>query len=276
MKVTYFGTTVLLFDDGKDQILLDAHFTRPSLFQFAFGKVSSNHQTVDSILKQYPFNRLKAIFISHTHYDHCLDLSYLAESTKADVYGSPSCKNVINNDKVPFYSFDQSMNYQTGKFHIQVIPSIQSKTNWYNNDLGQIIDKPIIQPASRKEFKEGGSFDFVIKHNKKTYLIRPSCNYIEGQLDDIKADVLYLGIGAMSKRDNQFKKKFFEETIQKVQPKTVIPIHWDNFFKPLSVPSYNYPIVLENPEQAMHDLANYCSKNNIECLVQLPLTSVEF
>ena len=27
MKVTYFGTTTLLFDDGKDQIFFDAHFT---------------------------------------------------------------------------------------------------------------------------------------------------------------------------------------------------------------------------------------------------------
>lgn len=31
MKVTFFGTTTLLFDDGKDQILFDAHFTRPSI-----------------------------------------------------------------------------------------------------------------------------------------------------------------------------------------------------------------------------------------------------
>ena len=31
MKVTYLGTTVLLFDDGKDQILFDAHVTRPSI-----------------------------------------------------------------------------------------------------------------------------------------------------------------------------------------------------------------------------------------------------
>ena len=34
LKVTFFGTTVLLFDDGKDQILFDAHFTRPYLQKF--------------------------------------------------------------------------------------------------------------------------------------------------------------------------------------------------------------------------------------------------
>jgi quinol monooxygenase YgiN len=34
LKITFFGTTVLLFDDGKDQILFDAHFTRPHLQKF--------------------------------------------------------------------------------------------------------------------------------------------------------------------------------------------------------------------------------------------------
>ena len=38
MKVTCFGTTTLLFDDGRDQILFDAHLTRPSLARYLFGK----------------------------------------------------------------------------------------------------------------------------------------------------------------------------------------------------------------------------------------------
>ena len=37
MKVTYFGTTTLLFDDGKDQILFDAHLTRPSIGKYVLG-----------------------------------------------------------------------------------------------------------------------------------------------------------------------------------------------------------------------------------------------
>jgi len=30
LKVSFFGTSTLLFDDGKDQILFDAHVTRLS------------------------------------------------------------------------------------------------------------------------------------------------------------------------------------------------------------------------------------------------------
>ena len=37
LKVTFFGTTTLLFDDGKDQILFDAHVTRPSIEKYVAG-----------------------------------------------------------------------------------------------------------------------------------------------------------------------------------------------------------------------------------------------
>ena len=37
MKVTFFGTTTLLFDDGTDQIFFDAHMTRPSLLKYICG-----------------------------------------------------------------------------------------------------------------------------------------------------------------------------------------------------------------------------------------------
>ena len=37
MKITFFGTTTLLFDDGSDQVFFDAHMTRPSLFKYICG-----------------------------------------------------------------------------------------------------------------------------------------------------------------------------------------------------------------------------------------------
>ena len=49
MKVTFFGTTTLLFDDGKDQILFDCHFTRPSLKNYVLGKDLSNRSVAGKL-----------------------------------------------------------------------------------------------------------------------------------------------------------------------------------------------------------------------------------
>ena len=58
LKVTYLGTTTLLFDDGKDQILFDAHITRPSLSSYIRGaKESTNRALCDEIIRLHHIDR---------------------------------------------------------------------------------------------------------------------------------------------------------------------------------------------------------------------------
>ncbi|MDO4466604.1 MAG: MBL fold metallo-hydrolase [Bacillota bacterium] len=275
MKVTYLGTTVLLFDDGKDQILFDAHLTRPSLLEFVFGKLQTNEDVCDEILEKHQMDRLKAIFISHTHHDHVMDMPYIANKTGADVYGSLSCMNVGRGGKVDeerLHEFNPKDTIQIGDFSIQVLPSIHSKPNIFNNDLGQVIENPVIQPVKKKVYKEGGSFDFLVKHRGKSYLIRPSFNYIEGQLDDIHADVLFLGIAGLSKSDESTKEEFFSQTIEKVAPSLVLPLHWDNFFTPLDSSVKGMPKIAENTSQSLFKLTKYCEEKNISFVLLLPRT----
>ena len=52
MKVTFFGTTTLLFDDGKDQIFFDVHFTRPSLMKYIFGSQGTDTALADQLLDE--------------------------------------------------------------------------------------------------------------------------------------------------------------------------------------------------------------------------------
>ena len=229
------------------------------------------------MLQDFDFRRLKGIFISHSHYDHVLDAPYFSVKTGAAIYGSSSALNIARGNGVSddrLRSYQDSMEYQVGDFHIQILSSIHSAPHWYNNDLGKTIDAPLILPASKKEFKKGGSFDFLVCHSDRKYLIRPSYNYLEGQLDNIRADVLFLGIGGLSKDTLERQKTFFAETIEKSQAKLVIPIHWDNFFSPLFGEIKEMPSFVENAGASMRLLSDYCAGYNVHCCVQLPLTSI--
>ena len=107
-------------------------------------------------------------------------------------------------------------------------------------------------------------------------MIRPSFNYIEGQLDGYHADVLFLGVTLLSRADRNTLDEFFRETIGKVEPDTVIPIHWDNFFRPLSKPVRGMPRLIENSGKTFSIIEEYCKKRNIDFIKQLPGTVVEF
>ena len=279
MKVTYLGTTMLLFDDGTDQLLFDCHVTRPSMLRYVFGNLSTDTAVADRVIREFEIERLRGIFISHTHHDHVMDAPYFANQCHADIYGSPSALNVSKGGMVPenrFHSFSDSMEYQVGKYHITVLPSIHSKPTIFNNDLGQTIDTPLTQPAKKKDYKEGGSFDFAVRHDGKTFLIRPSYNYLEGELKDIRADILFLGITGLSKDTPERQKTFFRETLNYVKPNTVIPLHWDNFFAPLFKAPSGMPWFIENTPESMRILAENCTERKISCIVQLPLSAMEY
>ena len=278
MKVTFFGTTTLLFDDGKDQILFDVHFTRPSLPKYIFGSEGTDTAMAEDLLRKHPMDRLKAIFISHSHHDHVMDMPFAASKTGAKVYGSLSALNVARGGDIPedkLTEFKAGETYEIGDYSVTVLKSLHSKPTILNNDLGQTIDVPLRQPARLRDYKEGGSFDFIVKTKTKKYLIRPSFNYIEGQLDGYEADVLFLGVAGLAKADADTEKKFFEETVEKVKPGLVIPIHWDNFFSPLDKPVKGMPGFVEHTEVVFFKLARYCEEHDINCLVQMPGTSIE-
>lgn len=278
MKITYFGTTMLLFDDGKDQILFDCHLTRPSLLKCGLGSLKTNKTFVKEIIKEYEIDRLKGIFISHTHHDHVMDMPYFANKCDADIYGSASCVNVALGGKVnkhKCHSYDDKMKYRIGDFKIEIIPSIHSIAHWYNNDLGQTIDEPLKQPAKKKEYKEGGSFDFLVTYQDTKYLIRPSYNFKKHQLDDIRCDVLFLGVGGLSKDSKKRVETFFKETVEKVKPHTIIPVHWDNFFVPLTSDVKPSSGMIDNGEKSLSTLEEYCKKHDINYILQKPLTEIE-
>ena len=278
MKVTFFGTTTLLFDDGRDQILFDCHFTRPSLMKYISGSEGTDTALADELLRLHPMDRLKAMFISHTHHDHVMDAPYVANKTGAVIYGSSSAMNVAKGGNVPeeqMIEFKAGETYTVADYRIKVITSLHSKPTILNNDLGETIDAPLVQPAKLRDYKEGGSFDFIVEHAGKTYIIRPSFNYIEGQLDGYHADVLFLGTAGLAKADEATEQKFFEETIEKVSPKLVIPLHWDNFFSRLDQPATGMIPFVEHTEVAFFKLAKYCEAHDVNLLVQIPRTSIE-
>lgn len=248
------------------------------ILKYIFGSAPTDRAVVDEKLRLNHVDRLKAIFVSHSHHDHVMDAPYIAKQTNALIYGSSSAMNVARGGDIPeenLIQFQANETYEVGSYKIKVIPSIHSKPTLINNDLGQTIDMPLRQPAKLRNYKEGGSFDFYVEADNKKIMIRPSFNYIEGQMDGYQADILFLGVAGLQKADEQMEQKFYAETIEKLHPQLVIPLHWDNFFSPLTKPVVGMPRLVEKTEIVFFKLAKYCEEHGVNCLVQIPGTSIE-
>ncbi len=272
VKVTFFGTSSLLFDNGTDQILIDGFVTRPSILKIGFGKVKADTSLIRAILKKEKIDRLRAIFVCHSHYDHAMDAPYIAQMTGAILYGSGSTLNIgrgagLAEAQMRLYEPDKTL--KIGDFEVIVLHSkhtppfkvlgMKQETNPDHPN----IEKPLKQPARIKKFVEGGTFDFYIKQGQQRMMVKASTNFINKALEKYPTDVFFLGIAILGKQDEAFQNQYYQQTIQTTQAKMVVPIHWDSFTKPLSKPLTAQPNGADDIENAMTFLIKKTKSDNI-------------
>ena len=63
--------------------------------------METDTELCDRLIERHHIDRLRAIFVSHTHHDHVMDAPYVARKCGATVYGSISAKNVALGGGVP-------------------------------------------------------------------------------------------------------------------------------------------------------------------------------
>jgi L-ascorbate metabolism protein UlaG (beta-lactamase superfamily) len=276
VKVTFLGTTSLLFDDGKTQLMIDGFFTRPTLKQFA-GKIETDTNVADAALKKANVTRLKALFVTHSHEDHALDSTYVINKTGAMLYGSGSTLNIARGaglDEEHMSLFWPGKELTFGEFKVTVLNSKHSPPSASNDDIGHIITQPLPQPALGPKYVEGGSYDFLIKHGNGVIYVKPSANWIDGAMDDFRADVLFLSTATLGVQDANFQNTYYAESVSKIRPRLVIPVHWDNFLLPFSEPIEILGPPLDAGPAGFDFLIGRLNKDNIQFGLLLPFESI--
>lgn len=270
LVVQFFGVSTLLIDDGQDQILIDGFFSRPSLLRVIASPIQRDAVQLDSIIKKYQLSRLKAIAVSHSHYDHALDVGYLAKKTGAQVIGSSSTHWIARAENLPdeqLISIQPHASIHIGDFIITPIRSRHTPPTFVNNDLGEQLNTPLKQPAYFSKFVEGGSYDFLIEHGEQRMLIKASTDFVNAAYKDLEVDTLFLGIAQLSKQSAGFQQAYFKETLDALNPKVVIPIHWDDFFHQGSSPLRLLPRLADDAPKSLQLTLEAAQQRDIDFLL---------
>jgi L-ascorbate metabolism protein UlaG (beta-lactamase superfamily) len=241
LKVTFYGTSTLLFDDGATQLLVDAFISRPDLatvlasMESGEPLIQTDPTAVEEWLSRPEVGRIAAIFPAHSHHDHAIDVAYIAKRTGARAYGSESTLNIARGGDVPEERLSRYVlgePVEVGDFTVVVLPGRHPlNPPPLTDDRDLTIDAPLRQPARFADYVDGGSFAFWIRHGANSILVQVP-GYIIGVLDQVRADVLFLStvpIGAVSPRHTD---TFYDQIVGRVRPRLVIPVHWDNFLLP--------------------------------------------
>jgi L-ascorbate metabolism protein UlaG (beta-lactamase superfamily) len=268
-RVTFLGVSTLLIEDGRSAILTDGFFSRPGLLRVLLGKIAPDSQAIEVGLKRAGIERLDAVIVAHSHYDHALDAAEVARRTGATLVGSTSTANIGRGSAFPeerMRIVEGIAEMTFGDFRVTIVPSRHLP---HGMAMGE-IEQPLAPPARALDYREGGSFSIFLQHPRGTLLVQASAGFVDGALAGRTADTVLLGVGGLSTMDEAYHQGYWREVVEAVGARRVIPIHWDDFTRPLTDPLAPMPRLLDDLDATLAFLSARASAAQID-LAWLPI-----
>ncbi len=246
LTVMFVGVATLLFDDGETAIMTDGYFSRPA--QSNLRAILPDREGISKALKRAGVTSLAAVIPVHSHFDHALDSPIVAMQTGALLVGSSSTANIgrgygLPEERIRTVKFGDSLSF--GRFKVHFLQSAHLPAGYAPGP----ITAPLTVPAAASAFGQGDAYSLLIEHEGRRILVQGSAGFVPGALQGRSADVVYLGTGGLSTRDAAYQAAYWQEIVRTVGARRVIPIHWDNFFRPLEdglVPGADFPRMMES------------------------------
>ena len=262
MRATFLGVSTVLLDDGQTAIMTDGFFSRPGLLR-SLRPIAPDDAVIDACLRRAGVSSLAAVLVSHSHYDHALDSPTVASRTGADLVGSSSTQLIAHGSGFPVSRFRVASFGEPLAYGAFVVTPIRAAHTPKPRFTGHITH-PVRPPASIRAYKMGECYSWHIAHPDGSLIIHASTNFVPGAYDGLEAETVYLGIATLGRLTDSFKAEYWQAMVRNVGARRVVPIHWDNFFKPLHRPLVPLPRVADNLEASLRFLRSRGAVDGVE------------
>ena len=268
VEFRWLGVAGFELSIGGSILLVDPFLSRPPAYKLLFGRARPD----GALLRQH-IPRADHILISHAHYDHLLDAAEIAGYSGADVFGSANTCRLVEvcglppaqvvrlqaGEALTLPTYPQPLPAGRGEityprplssslgtsptgrgvkvpslqgrdlgrgerepaFHVTVLPGEHTPVPIFKPG---ILPKHLAYPLRLRDFVMDEDFTFLIQVGETRLLAwhhwRPG--------PAPQAEVLVIGA--------DIRLPDLPELLDQVQPRLLIPTHWDNFLRPLSNP----------------------------------------
>ena len=242
LSATWFGVTGVLLSDGAHAVFIDPFFTRPP----GFGRLVLNRPIApdEALIKDWlaraGVTELDAVLVSHSHYDHGMDAGVVAKLTGARLAGSKSTLNIGRGAGLAESQLVEMAPGATQTFGTFQVTFLESRHAGATGGAptGDIL-APLVPPARYLDYKQGGAWSILIAHPQGRALHHGSAGFLRGALRGQRADVVFLGVALVADLP-----EYLAEVVDAVGARTVTPVHWDDFTRPLDARLLPFPVIV--------------------------------
>ena len=227
VELEWLGTSGFRISHAGFDLLIDPYLSRVSLGDVVRGRAGA--PAWDAIAPHVP--RASAILIGHTHFDHAMDAPLIARRYRAPVYGSRSLVHLMELHGLGDLAVEVQPHrpYAIGPFTVTFVPSQHSKLAlglWTPSD-GELSCEHLDELTPRA-YRCGQVWGIHISVAGVSFYHQGSCDLVEDEMRHRGVDYLLAGISG-----RRFTPRYVERLIRRLDPRVVVPHHWDDFFRPL-------------------------------------------
>lgn len=200
-------------------LAIDPYLTRIPFRKMWIGRVRSDRQLVAERIR-----RCNWVLVTHAHFDHLLDVPEVARQTGAKVCGSYNTCRLLAALGVPprqLREIQVGDRLTLGSFQVTTLEAEHIPTPGFTTGP---LPRNLYPPLRARDYRMDGHFCFLIQVEGYR-LLTDTGNCVSSA---VPADVWFANLLKRS--------RLYPTLLQRVQPRLVVPIHWDNMWRSLSRP----------------------------------------
>jgi L-ascorbate metabolism protein UlaG (beta-lactamase superfamily) len=227
LELTWLGTAGFRFAYQGTVVYIDPYVTRLTMRDVALRRVvPSSPEAIERWI-----DRADAVLVGHTHFDHALDVPAIAQRTGCKVYGSTSAAHLmqLHGLAAQAVTVEPRRSYEVGPFRFHFVPSRHSKLQLgigvpYSGEL----TCEHVGGLTAQAYRCGQVWGIHVEVAGIRFYHQGSADFVEDELQDRDVDVFLCGISG-----RRFTPHYVERIVRKLQPRAIVPMHYDDFFRPL-------------------------------------------
>jgi L-ascorbate metabolism protein UlaG (beta-lactamase superfamily) len=224
------GVAGLRLEVDGHGVAFDPFVSRPGLFRTLFRRARP-----DAGLVQERFSDLDAVFFGHTHYDHAMDLpAVAAASPRATLYGGRDTVELATRLGIParrLVVVGDGDRVTVGPLVVEAIRSEHGLVPWIRHvDRTAMPRKGV--PRTPFRYPRGDVFAWRVE-------VRDLALHVQGSagIDDealARQSPVHALFACLAARKGT--SRYLERLGERLRPRILVPLHHDDFFRPLSEP----------------------------------------
>ncbi len=279
VQIQWLGVAGYWISLDGHAVLLSPFYSKQSIFRLAFSSLEVNTALIDRKLPSV--QGVEAILVGHAHYDHLLDVPYIAtrHATAAPIYGSRTAVNILAGFGIPAarrievardaWTYTASRRIRFAAFRSEHAPHVGRIVHLWSGEVPEPMTKP---PTTARQFQEGLPLSYLIEfldaEEKPLFAIFYQDSASTGgvgfpTIPHRPVDVALLTVPSWKNVD-----RYPEDVLAQLRPDHVILGHFDDFFTdPEREMSFLFH---DDTEQFLREAQRILRKHSIPAVLYLP------